>query len=308
MPRASRTTSAAGRATRAYRLGAGLAATGLLLTVAAVAAALSDLSVSSRPSHVVSTVGIQVALPSANLAAVALLVLATLGIAVMLAVVRGVFVIARALRRLRQRLPIVGPLPNDADVAVIAHDGVQAFCAGLLRPRIYISVGALRQLGDAELDAVLAHEQMHRARRDPLRIVTARLLGEALFFAPAVRSLARRYATLAEIAADDRALAAVGGDASVVASAMLAFDTGVAPERADHILGSPGDWALPLAVIGMTVAGVAALGLLVWQLGRHAVLQTTLGLPVLSAAPCVIVLALVPVSAVALGMWTSRRF
>ncbi len=75
MPRASRTTSAAGRAARAYRLGTGLAATGLLLTVAAVAAALSDLSVSSRPSHVVSTAGIQVALPSANVAAVLLLVL-----------------------------------------------------------------------------------------------------------------------------------------------------------------------------------------------------------------------------------------
>ncbi len=130
LPSATSASSAAGRARRAYRLGIGLAATGLILTAGAVAAALSDVSVSSRPSHVVSTAGIQVALPSANPAAVILLVLATLGIAVMLAVVRGLFVMVRAHRRLRQRLPVVGPLRENADVAVIAHDGVQAFCAG----------------------------------------------------------------------------------------------------------------------------------------------------------------------------------
>src|SRR5207248_11431481 len=143
-------------------------------------------------------------------------------VGVLLAVARGVWVIARAHRRLRRELPVVGALPGEADVTVLAHDGVQAFCAGLLRPRVYVSAGALRELCDQELRAVLAHERMHRARRDPLRIVTARLLGNALFFAPAVRALARRYDALAELAADEHALAAVGGDASIVASAMLA--------------------------------------------------------------------------------------
>jgi Zn-dependent protease with chaperone function len=300
--------SAEGRATTAYRLGIGLAATGMLLTVGAVGDALATISTRARPAHVVSPLGLEFGLPSANPAAIVLLILATLGIAVLLAVLRGVFAIARAHRQLRRRLPIVGPLPGGADVDVIAYDGIQAFCAGLLRPRIYISAGALRKLGDGELQAVLAHEQMHRARRDPLRLVTARLLGEALFFAPVVRSLARRYDALAEIAADDHALAAVGGNASVVASAMLAFEAGVTPERADHILGLRGDWGLPLGLSAMTLAGVAALAVLIWQLGRHAVLQTTLGLPLVSPAPCVVVLALVPVSAVALGMWASRRF
>jgi Zn-dependent protease with chaperone function len=303
-----RATSAAGRATSAYRLEIALAATGLLLSVGAVGDTLATVSTRSRPPHVVSTFGLHVALPSANPAAIALLVLATLGIAVLLAVLRGVFAIARAHRRLQRGLLVVGQLPGDPGVEVFAYEGIQAFCAGLLHPRIYISAGALRELGDGELQAVLAHEQMHRSRHDPLRVVTARLLGEALFFAPAVRSLARRYDTLAEIAADDHALAAVGDDASVVASAMLAFDADVAPERADHILGLPGDWALPLGLSGMTLAGVGALAVLVWQLGRHAVLQTTLGLPLVSPAPCVVVLALVPLSALALGMWASRRF
>jgi len=291
-------------AQRAYRLGGGLAMAALLLTVAMVGAALSRLSVRGDPAHEASLAGVRVALPAANPAAIALLILATVGVGVLVAVLRGVWTIARAHRRLQRGLPVAGELPEAPDVTVFAHDRVLAFCAGLLRPRVYVSSGALRELGDAELRAVLEHERLHRARRDPLRLVTARLLGEALFFAPAVRTLARRYDTFAELSADEHALAAVGGDASVLASAMLAFDAGVAPERADHALGIAGDWTLPLGLSGMTAAGIAGLALLVWQLGHHAVLRTAL----VSPAPCVIVLALVPLSALALGLWASRRF
>jgi len=39
---------------------------------------------------------------------------------------------------------------------VFRAPGSQAFCAGLLRPRIYVSTGALRALGSDELGAVLA--------------------------------------------------------------------------------------------------------------------------------------------------------
>jgi Zn-dependent protease with chaperone function len=301
-------TEATGHADRAFRLWAALAVMGVVVAGGAVAAALADLSVGSRPAHVVTVAGVQLALPSANPAAIALLALATLGVAVLVALLRGVAVIARGQRRLRRGLPTLGPLPGAADVTVVDHDGVSAFCAGLVHPRVYISTGALRALRDDELEVVLAHERVHRARRDPLRLVAARLLGEALFFAPAVRSLARRYDTLAEIAADQVALAAVDGNASAVARAMLAFEGGVTAERADHVLGVRPDWSLPLALSGMALAGLAALGLLVWQLGRHAVLETTLGAPLVSPTPCVVVLALVPGCALALGAWASRRF
>jgi Zn-dependent protease with chaperone function len=299
---------ASNSAARTYRLWIGVAAATTVVALAGVGAAIADLSVRAHPAHVLSVLGIAVALPSANPAAIVLLVLATLGIAVVVAVGRGLVVVVRSHRRLRRGLPVLGPLHGAADVTVVAHPGVQAFCAGLLRPRIYVSEGAVRRLGDDELAAVIAHERMHRARRDPLRIATARLLGEALFFAPPVRVIARRYDTLAELAADDHALAAIGGDRSVLAGAMLAFDGGVAPERADHILGVRADWSLPLALTGTVVAGLAALALLVWQLGRHAVLQSTLGVPLVSAAPCVVMLALVPAAALALGVWASRRF
>jgi Zn-dependent protease with chaperone function len=289
---------------QAYRLGAALAALGLALTAGALAATLSALSVRHQPGHLTSVAGLRLGLPSANAAAVVLLVLATLGLAVLVTLLRGAWAIARAHRRLRRGLPVVGPLPGAADVVVVAGEGVHAFCAGLLCPRIYVSAGALQRLGDAELQAVLAHERLHRARRDPLRLVAGRLLGEALFFAPVVRALVRSYDRLAELAADDHALAAVGGDRAVVASAMLAFDGGVAPERADHVLGASPAWALPLGLIALTFAGAGSLALLVWQLAHHAVLRTAL----LAPAPCVVVLATVPLCALALGAWASRRF
>jgi Zn-dependent protease with chaperone function len=289
---------------RAYRLGAALSVIGLALAVGVVVIALSTVSLRSQPGHVASLLGLRLPLPAANPAAVALLVLATLGLAVLVTLLRGAFAITRGHQRLRNGLPVVGALPGEPDVVVFASESVHAFCAGLVRPRVYLSAGALSVLGPDELRAVLAHERMHLARRDPLRIVTGRLLGEALFFAPAVRALVRRYDTLAELAADDHALAAVGGNRSVVASAMLAFDGGVAPERADHVLGLQGDWALPVALCTLTLVGAAAVAMLVWQLAHHAVLRTAL----VSPAPCIVVLAGVPLCALALGRVASRKF
>ena len=287
---------------RVYRLGAALAAFGLLVCAGAVVVVPATVSLRPHAQHIVSLAGLRFGLPSANVAALALLALATLGLGVLVTLLHGAWRIARAHRELRRELPVVGPLPGEHDVLLVAGEGVHAFCAGLLRPRVYVSSGALRALGDDELRAVLAHERMHRARRDPLRIVTGRLLGQALFFAPAVRALVRRYDALAELAADDHALAAVGGDRAVVASAMLAFDGSVAPERADHVLGASPEWAMPVALSALTATAVAGLALLVWQLAHHAVLQTAL----LSPAPCVVMLAAVPLSALALGLWAAR--
>jgi hypothetical protein len=64
---------------------------------------------------------------------------------------------------------------------------------------------------------------------------------------------------------------------------------------------------LPVALTTISLFGATALALLVWQLGRHAILQTSLALPVLSAQPCVVILAPVPLAGAALGMWATRR-
>jgi Zn-dependent protease with chaperone function len=295
-------------ARRTYRLGAGLALTGLALTAGVLGAALATLSIRPTPAHRVGVLGQQLALPAANVQAIILLSLATLGIAVVLAGARGALTLLLAQRRLRRALPVAGPLAGHEHVWVLHGEQPHAFCAGLLRPAVYVTTGALRRLSGDQLAAVLAHEHLHRARRDPLRIVSARVLGEALFFFPVLRGLTRRYCTLAELAADDHAVAALDGDRSALAAAMLAFEAnGIAPERVDHMSGLTPDWRLPIALTALSLLGATALALLVWQLGRHAILQTTLAPPVLSAQPCVVILALVPLAGTALGMWATRR-
>jgi Zn-dependent protease with chaperone function len=295
-------------ATRSYRLGLGLAAVGLGLTAGVLVAVLAVLSVRPAPAHEITVLGEQLAVPAANAQAIILLSLATLGISVVLAGAYGAIIVLAAYRRLRRALPVLDRLPGHGHVWVILGERPHAFCAGLLRPVVYVSTGALQKLGDEQLEAVLAHEHLHRIRRDPLRIASARVLGEALFFLPVLRRLTARYCTLAELAADEHAVAALGGDTSPLAGAMLAFaDNGIAPERVDHISGRTPDWGLPIAVTALSAAGAGGLALLVWQLARHAILQTTLGFPLLSAQPCIIVLALIPLAGTALGMWTIRR-
>ena len=135
----------------------------------------------------------------------------------------------------------------------------QAFCAGFLRPRVFLSTGALRHLGQDELGAVLAHEEHHRARRDPLRIALARVFSHAFFFLPVLRRLSDRYCAMAELAADDAAARVSRGGGATLASALLSFSAsahpqgavGIAPERVDHLLGRTPSWRLP----GRAVAG-----------------------------------------------------
>lgn len=174
----------------------------------------------------------------------------------------------RAERRARARLRVIGPLGGpgadrsrrrDPPVLAIQDPTPRAFCAGHVRPRVHVSTGALERLSPPQLRAVVAHERHHAARRDPLRLLVARVLAEALFFLPAVRDLAGRYGALAEVAADEAA--ARETDAPTLASAMLAFgDDRVAPERVDHLLGQRARWRLTLALLVLSAGTLAFLG------------------------------------------------
>src|SRR5439155_12889806 len=103
-------------------------------------------------------------------------------------------------------LRIVRGLPNPA------------FTIGWLRPRVYVARELAGALPDAELNAVLAHEQAHVVRRDPLRLAALRFLACTLFWLPALRRLADDVTDEAEIAADD---IAAGDQPLVLASAIL---------------------------------------------------------------------------------------
>lgn len=91
------------------------------------------------------------------------------------------------------RVRVVRGLPNPA------------FTVGWFRPRVFIAEAVADRLGPDELQALLAHEGAHVARRDPLRLSLLRFLALTLFWLPALRRLADDIADEAEIQADDRA-------------------------------------------------------------------------------------------------------
>ena len=111
-----------------------------------------------------------------------------------------------------------------------------AFTVGWLRPRVYVDAALAGLLTADELAAVLAHEEAHVARRDPLRLSALRFLACTLFFLPALRRLAADAADEAEIAADDRAAGLAGAGAPLaLASAIVISATHWAREHDDGV-------------------------------------------------------------------------
>jgi hypothetical protein len=137
----------------------------------------------------------------------------------------------------------------------------------------------------------------------------------ALFYVPGVAELHRRQMALAELSADERAIAAAPESRAALARAMLSFaersrpddPTGLDPERVDHLLGDPPAWRFPLLVcmLAFTVLGLlAAVGVLA---GRIAAGSATLALPFLSRQPCVVMLAVLPALVVVTALALGRR-
>ena len=223
-------------------------------------------------------------------------VLTALGLVDALVIARGGISLARQLRAhraVRRRLPAGREaLVAGSPVRVLPGRGLEAFCAGLLRPAIYLTEGTLRVAGDAELRAIVAHEAHHRARRDPLRLLVARTLADALRPLPPFASLGGRYATLADLSADAAAVRALG-DAAPLACALVRFDAtrGIEATRVDRLVRAQPPDTVPrtlLVVAGLVLAGVA--GLVAPMFGGW---HPDLALPA-TAEPPVLVLVCVP--------------
>lgn len=191
--------------------------------------------------------------------------LAVIGLAVPVRGIRSVARRLRATRRLRRALVVEEIQPGRPALVIVRADRPLAFCAGLLRPRIYLSTGALQLLDEDERAAVVAHERHHARRRDPLRMLIAEALEDAVYFVPVLTRCRTRLGALAELAADKSAIAAVG--MRPLAGALAAFDAhggplaSVSNERVDHLQGARTDWGVERGALlaGLwSVAGLAA--------------------------------------------------
>ncbi|MGI8806170.1 MAG: M56 family metallopeptidase [Thermoleophilaceae bacterium] len=300
-------------ARRLYRLGAGIACLGAAASALATVVALRALEFNIPSPAALAAVCRDLMVPEVGAGGALVIALAGLGMVTFLLGARSLYRQLHAYRRFMATLSPGGArVVERSSVTVFEGSAPHAFCAGFLRPRIFLSRGAVERLPAAELAAVVAHERHHLGRRDPLRMLAARVLRDALFFMPILRRLERRYTALAEIAADEAA--ARQRSPQTLASALLAFGesrapagaVGIAPERVDHLLGRPPRWELPLSLLvgslvllGGLVAGTAAAGALV--------ASSSLNAAMLLAQSCMLAMVALVVAGMFVALVSSRR-
>jgi BlaR1 peptidase M56 len=294
---------------RVSRAGLALGGLGLGLAAFVIVRLFETWRVSPRAAHRISILGERLSYPAANVDAIVVMILALVGGVVTARALRGAVREARVSRRFHRRLLDQDPQPLHGAL-LIADPLPRAFCAGLMRPQVYVSTGAVAFLDEAALTAVLAHERYHASRHDPLRLAVARVLARAVFFLPGLDDLARRQQSLAELSADEWAVNSDSENRSALARAMLAFSdattsgsVGIDPSRVDHLLGEPPSWRFPALASLAAVFVLVLLTGVVALFGRVASGSATLAPPFLSGQPCVLVLAAIPI---ALGTLAGR--
>jgi beta-lactamase regulating signal transducer with metallopeptidase domain len=288
-----------GSASRLYRASLALGVVAAAVVVLAVSVAVRSVSFGTLSAARLLQACREVVFSGQTMVSAAVLALTGIGLAVLGLAARSTVRRYRAQRLVLSSLPVQYETEHrSAPLTVFAHAAPEAFCAGLLRPRVYLSSAAVETVEPGELSAVIEHESHHCRRRDPLRILTVGVLSDCLFFLPVMRHLRRRFCTLAELAADEAAIM-VGADRRSLASALLVFAerptgvVGIAAERVDHLLGETPRWRLPrslLAGAAGTLAGFAAIAVAL----AHTAAPGALSLAALAGQACMIAMAVLP--------------
>jgi hypothetical protein len=287
---------------RVARAGALLATLGLASSLFAISRLIEAWRVSpATTSREISILGQTLSYPAANLAALVVVALAALGLVVTAMTVAGAWRELAAARRLERSIRAC-EARRLGDAFVLPDERPGAFCAGLIKPRVYVSSGAVALLDEAALRAVLAHERHHARRRDPLRLAAGRVIARALFFVPGLGELVRRQQALAELSADESAVAGAPENRSALARAMLSLSgrsvddevVGIDPARVDYLLGEPPSWRFPVVLCIGALSLIALLTATAVLAGQVATGATSLAPPFLSRQPCVVVLAAIP--------------
>jgi BlaR1 peptidase M56 len=301
-------------ASRFYRMSLALGVAGAVATLGTLAVALSSVELAPPSLSALASACRRFFVPDPSPAALLALSLALLGAVVLILAGRSLARQLRAHRRFLAGLWAVGGAKiAGVPVTLVEDHRPHAFCAGYLRSRIYLSTGALERLSEAQaqLRAVVAHERHHMRRRDPVRILLARVLGDSLFFMPVLGRLAERYRGLSELAADEEAVRQAG--AGALASALLAFGerghpgvvVGIARERVDHLLGEGPRWELPISLLAGSLVAIALL--VAVAVGAKPWMSTaSLNVPMLMAQACMVVMAGLAILAAAGGLLFSR--
>ena len=220
---------------------------------------------------------------AADLIAIPLLVLATVGIGLgSTSLVRQLHATLRLIRSLLARRVAVPVrvreasrgLGLDGRIDVVLDRRPFSFCYWFLRPRICLSTALAARLTREELRAVLLHERYHLVHRDPLRLVVARYFAAGLYVVPVVEDLVEHFTLEKELEADRDAVAAMGSvtplaralyrllpDADDLSLGLLVpvGSLSVTEARIDHLVaGTPLAVSIPASSIALSLGALAA--------------------------------------------------
>ncbi len=151
----------------------------------------------------------------------------------LISVVVGLWRAARRVRALLSKAVVgAGPL----ETLVVADEEMLVAAAGLRRPRVLISAGALLAFDDEELAASLDHEHGHIARRHRYPLVMAEMCRALARFLPGTRTAAREVVFHLERDADRYAVGR-HHDPAALASAICKVAQGARPGAFTLALG-----------------------------------------------------------------------
>jgi len=224
---------------------------------------------------------------AADLVAIPILVLATVGIGLGLSsLFRQFYATLRLIRSLLARrvaMPVrvrdaARGLGLDGRIDVVLDRRPFSFCYWFLRPRICLSTALVGRLDADELRAVLFHERYHLRHRDPLRLVVARYFAAGLYVVPVVEDLVEHFVLEKELEADQDAVAAMGTvaplaraldrllpDADDVSLGLLVpvGSLSVTEARIDHLVeGRPLPVMIPASRVALSFGALAAAAVL----------------------------------------------
>ncbi len=154
-------------------------------------------------------------------------------------------------------------LIHDVPVATVPADEFLAAAVPGGRGCVLMSDGAHSRLSDAEVRAVLQHEEAHLRLGHHRHLLLARALDRSLWFVPGMRQAVRSLRTSVELAADASAGEVVGA-AGIRSAIARAHDPGasVAVRRLHAVDAAPGSvMVLVLAWAVLVAIGGAAIGL-----------------------------------------------
>ena len=109
-----------------------------------------------------------------------------------------------------------------------ASDAPLALVCGVRRPTLVLSTWMLEQLDARELEAVLAHELGHLARRDYPLAWLASVLRDAFFYVPTSRRALRQIQHDTEVACDDLAVGVTGRPLALASALAKVWQQGLA--------------------------------------------------------------------------------